>query len=205
MKEILGVVSLAIALVSYSIYITHTIKGSTKPHAVTWLIWALLNGFVFFEQLSVEAGPGAWVTAAASAANFAIFFLALVKGERSITKLDWTCFALTLVLLFSWASINNPTISVFLAVVIFMIGFIPTLRKSMRNAHEETVVTYALNGLKFFIALTALTTISVASVLYPLVIGTVNLAFALYLLVARRHQKKHTRKGRHGTKSTRRR
>lgn len=188
MNDLLGIVSLLIAIVSYGLYITHTLRGSTKPHAITWLVWSLLHGFVFFEQLSVGAGPGAWVTAGASVANFVIFLLALVKGERTMTRLDWICLVLTVILLLSWSQIGDPTIAVFLAVAIFLIGFVPTLRKSTRRAHEETATTYGLNALKFFIAIAALSSFSVASVLYPLVLGVVNGGFALYLIVARRYQ-----------------
>ena len=73
MNELIGLISLAIAVISYSLYITHTLKGYTKPHAITWLVWGLLNGSVFFEQLAGGAGPGAWVTAAA----------AVAEGERA--------------------------------------------------------------------------------------------------------------------------
>ena len=33
MNELIGLISLAIAVISYSLYITHTLKGYTKPHA----------------------------------------------------------------------------------------------------------------------------------------------------------------------------
>ncbi len=185
-QDTIGLVSLGIAIISYTIYITHTVRGSTKPHAITWLIWALLNGFVFSEQLAAGAGPGAWVTGAASIANVAIAGLALFKGERTITHLDWLCLALTSVLLFSWQTIEDPSIAVVLAVIIFMIGFVPTLRKSVTRAHEETATTFALNGIKFLLAIAALSTLSVATVLYPLVLGIANLGFALYLIFMRR-------------------
>jgi hypothetical protein len=186
----IGVLALVIAVISYTIYITHTLKGWTKPHAITWLVWALLNGFVFGEQMVAGAGPGAWVTGGAAIANLLIAGLALFKGERSITYLDWLCLALTAVLLLSWQSIDDPSIAVLLAIAIFMIGFIPTLRKSARSAHEETATTFALNGIKFFLAVAALSTISVATVVYPLVLGTVNISFAIYLVWARRYQTK---------------
>jgi hypothetical protein len=188
--DVIGILALVIAIISYTIYITHTLKGWTKPHAITWLVWALLNGFVFAEQLAAGAGAGAWVTGAAAVANILIAGLALFKGERSITHLDWLCLALTVALLLSWQSIDDPTVAVLLAIAIFMIGFIPTLRKSAKSAHEETATTFALNGVKFLLAIAALSTISVATVVYPLVLGLVNISFAVYLIWARRYQKK---------------
>ncbi|MAU34178.1 hypothetical protein CL689_05890 [Candidatus Saccharibacteria bacterium] len=190
MNELIGLISLAIAVISYSLYITHTLKGYTKPHAITWLVWGLLNGSVFFEQLAGGAGPGAWVTAAAAVANLFIFGLALRLGERTVTRFDWVCLALVGVLLLTWALIADPVIVVFLAITIFLLGLFPTLRKSATQAHEETASTYALNGFKFFLALLALNTITVTTALYPLVLFLVNCGFALYLVVARYYQGK---------------
>jgi hypothetical protein len=201
--DILGLVSLAIAILSYSVYIAHTVQGTTKPHAITWLVWSSLHGFVFIEQMAAGAGAGAWVTAAAALANFCIAVLALFKGERNITRLDWLCLALTAMLLASWSLITDPLIAVVLAVAIFLVGFIPTVRKSTRKAHEETATTYLLNGVKFMIALAALGTLSLTTVLYPLTLGIVNIGFAVYLVLARQRQKK---KGAYrGTKRSRRR
>lgn len=188
MNDVIGLISLAIAVVSYGIYIRNTLSGHTKPHAVTWLIWSLLNGFVYLEQSLNGAGPGAWVTCGAAIANFVIFLLALRQGERHVTRFDWVCLALVLGLLVSWSNITDPNLAVLLAIVIFITGFIPTLRKASKNAHEETALTFGLNGLKFFLALLALEVVTITTALYPLTLFVVNSAFALYLLIARRRQ-----------------
>lgn len=188
MSELIGIVALLLAVVSYGLYIRNTLTGHTRPHAVTWLIWATLNGFVFSEQLIGGAGPGAWVTGGAAAANIVIFILALRFGERSIARLDWLCIALVGVMLTFWFQIDDPTISVVLAVIISALGLLPTIIKSTRNAHEETALTFALNGIKFLLSLTALTTVTVATALYPLALFVMNTGFAIYLIVARHVQ-----------------
>lgn len=188
MNELIGLVSVGIAVISYGLYISHTLIGRTKPHAVTWLIWSLLNAFVFIEQTINGAGPGAWVTGGAALANFVIFLLAMKRGDRHVTPFDWVCLALVMVLLVSWSRIADPNLAVLMAILIFIIGFIPTLRKASKNAHEETAMTFGLNGFKFFLALLALQAVTMATALYPLTLFIVNSAFALYLLIARRRQ-----------------
>lgn len=188
MNDALGIIAVAVAVVSYGAYIRNTIKGDTKPHAVTWLIWALLNGFVFLEQMIGGAGPGAWVTGFASFANLVIFLLAVRRGERHVTIFDWVCLALVLGLFVFWSRISDPDTAVLIAIVIFLAGLIPTLRKASKNAHEETALTFGLNGVKFFLALMALEIVTVTTALYPLTLFVVNSAFALYLLIARSRQ-----------------
>ena len=188
MTGTLGLISIAVAAVSYTVYFRNTAMGLTKPHAMTWLIWSMLNLFVFYEQFLAGAGPGAWVTGVAALANFSIFIFALAKAERNITRFDWICLLFVIALLIFWAQISDPALAVVVAIAIFLAGFFPTMRKASKNAHEETALTFGLNGLKFLIALFALSTISITTALYPLSLFIVNSAFALYLLIARRRQ-----------------
>lgn len=179
---ILGILTIIIAVCSYGLYFRDMFRGATKPHGLTWLIWAVLNGLMWYQQVQLGAGPGAWVTAVAATANLLICISAFVYGERTITRFDWLCGGLALVAISAW--LNNPQgiTSTILACLVFIIGLIPTFMKSLRNAAEETAATFALNGLKFFIALFALQVFSPATALYPFVLFIVNGSFALFLV-----------------------
>ena len=181
MGSYLGIVTIIIAVVSYSIYIRDILKGNTKPHGFTWFVWALLNSYIFFQQIHHDAGAGAWVTGVAGVANLFIFLLALKYGERNITKLDWLCLMLALVAFAVWIVNSDIVLSVVLACSVFVLGFIPTLRKSIKRAQEETALTFGLNSLKFMIALFALSSFSIVTALYPFVLCVINGLFAVFL------------------------
>src|SRR5690349_16901377 len=91
-KEWLGIISVAITLASLMPYLYYTLKRRIKPHAFSWIIWALLTAIGFAAQYSENAGPGAWATAAACVACTAIAVLSLFYGERQITRSDWAAF-----------------------------------------------------------------------------------------------------------------
>jgi MFS superfamily sulfate permease-like transporter len=197
MNDLFGIIAVAIAILSYAVYIASTLRGKAKPHAISWGVWATLSGFVFFEQLANQAGPGAWVTACAAIGNGVIFLLALWKGEKSIHRLDWLCLALVTLLLIFWQKLTDPTASIGFAVAIVLLGFIPTIRKVKKNPYGESVTAFVLNCAKFGVALLALDAFTIATALYPAAIGVVNLLFALYLLYEQAiHRKKHTKKRR---------
>ncbi|TAL14642.1 hypothetical protein EPN95_02250 [Patescibacteria group bacterium] len=181
MSAFLGYLTILIAIVSYSFYIHDVFGHKTKPHGFTWFTWALLNTFIFYEQVIHGGGPGAWVTGVAAIANTVIFFLAFKYGERNITKLDWFCLVTALFALGIWWINSDAVLSVILACAVFVIGFIPTFRKSLHRAHEETAITFALNSLKFLIALFALNAFTLTTALYPLVLFVVNGFFAIFL------------------------
>lgn len=186
---LLGIITLVIAAISYSFYIRDTLKGKTKPHAFTWGIWGVLNIFIFYGQVDGGGGPGAWVTAATAMANILIFLLAFKYGKTNITKLDVACAIIAVTALCLWCFSGDIAISVILSCVVFILGLIPTIVKSIRSAHEETAVTFALNASKFLIALFALQTISLETALYPAVLFIVNGCFAGYLFYSQRQGK----------------
>lgn len=179
----LGVITIIIAIVSYSIYLHDVFTGKTKPHGFSWFTWSILNSFIFYQQVVNGGGPGAWVTAVAALADAIIFLSAFKYGERNITKLDWTCLIVALIALAAWRLNSDPVLSVILASSVFVIGFIPTIRKSFKNARQETLATFSLNSLKFLIALFALDTVSITTALYPFVLFVTNGVFALFLFL----------------------
>lgn len=190
MELIIGIVAVVLALTSYTLYITHTLQRKTKPHAMTWLVWSGLNFFVYAQQVTAGAQEGAWVTLGAGFGSGLIFLLSLHYGERSVTRLDWLSFALIGVMLLWWAQSGDPVLSVIIVIVIFLAGFLPTLRKASKNAFEETATSYALNGAKFLLSFIALGSITFVTAAYPLMLFVINTGFAVYLLLMRRYHKK---------------
>ncbi len=186
---ILGFVTIILAIVSYSLYITDVLRHKTRPHGITWLIWSVLNIFIWYEQYTGGAGPGAWVTALTAGANFFIFLLSLRYGNNRITLLNIACLIGAAIALGIWLSGGSSVLSVCVASITFVIGFIPTIAKSVRYAHEETIMTFALNSLKFLLALFALETVTLVTSLYPFVLFIMNGLFVLFLLFARRKRK----------------
>jgi hypothetical protein len=186
MNLLLGILSLVIAIISYSIYFKDMFRGRTKPHGFTWLIWAALNGLIFYQQLTHDAGPGAWVTGFAAIVDGIVFVSSLKYGSRNVSYFDWMCLLLAGIAILVWVYSVDSALSVILASSTFAIGFIPTVRKSFARPGEETAITFGLNGIKFLIALLALTTISITTALYPFVLFVLNISFAIFLLIHRK-------------------
>ncbi|MDN5274675.1 MAG: hypothetical protein JWP06_576 [Candidatus Saccharibacteria bacterium] len=182
---ILGFLTLFLAIVSYSLYFRGIFKGNTRPHGVTWFIWSALNALVFYQQLTHDAGPGAWVTGAAAVANFCVFLFSFKYGERTVTRFDQACLVLAGVSITSLIYNMGSDLSVILASTTFIIGFGPTLYKSFRKPLEETAATFGLNSIKFLIALFALSSFTITTAVYPTVLFIVNAFFAVFLFVRR--------------------
>lgn len=182
----LGVFTILISFVSYGIYVRAIWRGKAKPHAFTWLIWALLNIVVAVEQVSHNAGPGAWSTMIAAGASIVIFLLTMRSGSHSIRRLDVVCLITALVALYIHATATSSEVVVALAALVFAIGFIPTFRKAYRTPHKEKMITFALNGTKFMLAIFALSSVTFVTAVYPITLMVLNYTFVIFLLFRRR-------------------
>lgn len=189
-KSFIGAITIALAVLSYGLYFRNIFRHKTKPHAISWLVWAALNGVTFLTQRSNGAGAGGWITGFSAYAALLIFIASIYYGEKKITALDWYCVAGALVTLSFWYENKQGVTAVIFASLTFIIGFIPTFRKSFFKPRQETAATFAINGLKFLLAIIALDTLSLANVLYPAVIAAMNFGFVA-LLVLRRVQLYH--------------
>lgn len=185
-KILLAGIAMIIAVVSYFYYFRDIFAGRTKPHAFTWLVWASLTTIGFAGQLSDNGGSGAYITGITAVVSFVIFFLALFRGEKEVTQSDWFSLGGAAAALLLWLLTDNPLLAVILITLVDFLGFVPTIRKSIRKPHEETLISYALAGLKFMLAIIALDNYSVVTVLYPASLVFANLLFVLLLISKRR-------------------
>jgi len=183
---VLGALAVAIGLVSYVPYFRDIIRGTTKPHPFSWFVWGLVSGIAFLAQVVENGGPGAWATGVTSFSCIAISVFAFSRGEKSITRFDWFCFAGALMGIVLWKVTDNPLSAVIIVTVVDALGFAPTFRKAYVRPYEETLLTYVLSCLKWGLGLIALTSVNLTTALFPGAIFLMNLTFVAMVAVRRR-------------------
>lgn len=186
MKEIIGIIAVILTFVGYVPYIRDTLKGKTKPHVYTWLIWGLVSAITFALQMSDNAGPGAFVNLAAASVCILIVILGFKQGDHDLTTSDTIFFVGALLSLGIWLIADQPVISVLLISVIEHLGFIPTIRKSWNKPYSETLITYEINTFRFSLAILAIENYSIITTLSPVMWMFGNGFFAIFLIARRR-------------------
>jgi len=190
LKDIIGIVAIALTFIGYVPYIRDVINGKTHPHVYSWFLWGFLTFIAFALQVTANAGIGAYVTLAASLMCTVVFILGMrSSGKKDITKLDTVFFLLALVALGFWLIAKQPVISAILATGIDLLGFAPTIRKSWNKPHSETLSFYFLNTIRFMLAVISLQTYTIVTALYPVAWVFGNGLFALMLLIRRKQIK----------------
>lgn len=184
-QMVLGGVALILGLFQYFPYIWDVLKNKTKPHAFSWFAWSLPTIIVFFAQMADDGGPGVWATGLTAFLCTVIFVLSLFKGEKDIRFLDWLSFAFSLVGIALWFVTKNPLWAVILTTAVDLIGFIPTIRKSILKPGEETQSTYFIGGLKWVFSVAALSNLSLITLIYPIGMIVGNWGFIAFLTYRR--------------------
>ena len=96
MNEIIGGITVVVAVLTYLPYLRDTIRGKVTPHPFTWIIWVTLTAIAYAAQVSDNAGPGAWMNAAVLAICVFIILFSFKNGFDHITRFDTGVFGIGL-------------------------------------------------------------------------------------------------------------
>lgn len=184
---LIGMLAVAIALVSYVPYIRDILRGATKPHPISWIAFATLMGITFAAQLVTGAGPGAWVTGISAIAVLAIAIFAMIHGGVEIVVFDWVCLFAAFLGIVLWRITSDPFHAVLIVTITHMIATGPMLRKAYLKPFEETMSLFILSIAKFVVGFFAFTSFSLTNTLYPSFIIAINVVL-ISILVYRRKQ-----------------
>jgi hypothetical protein len=184
--NIAGVVAVVCTLAANAIYIRDTLRGKTRPHLFTWLVWAIVSGVA-----AVLAFVGGAFVSAAILGNagfwcFVTSLLALRYGERDITQSDWAMFLSALAIIPCWAITKEPLVAAVLASAIDIFGYGPTFRKAWHKPQEENLKAFSIDSVLWTFSLFAVSPYTLATGLYPTVIFLMNAALVLMLILRRR-------------------
>jgi hypothetical protein len=183
---VLAILATIIGFVGYVPYFRDIFKGKTKPHIFSWFVWGLLIGIDFVVQITRGGGAGSWVTGFSSVVCLTIAALALVRGEKEITRADWICFVVGIIGIILWFFTKNPFLTVVLIAITDAVAFIPTFRKTYKKPYEETLMSYVCTTLKWVIGVAALRSLTVTIALYPVSLVLTNSIFISMVIWRRR-------------------
>jgi hypothetical protein len=184
-KDIMGTLSVAIALFSYALYVWKTFRAHARPHPLSWLIFGVLSGTGFLIQLDQSAGAGSWVMGVTAAVCFMLCLIGLWQGERTFPWYEWAFLAAAAIVFAFYLWSQQPAASAILASIVNVLGFGPTLTKAWSRPHSDSASTFMLNGLKFVPSLFAMDSVTIATCVLPASLVVTNLAVAA-IIAARR-------------------
>jgi hypothetical protein len=185
--SILGLLSALIFVVADIPYLRDTIKGTTKPHRVTWGVVVFLNVVGFANQFASGADNSLWIFAAAVVMTTSIFIASLkngVGGQSNSDIFSLTTCSLGIIL---WLVFKDPMFSIFANIFVGFVALLPTYKKTKKDPDSETKITWLLGTLSTMLAAISVGELNLLLLLLP-VSSTFLQGYMVYLLYIRPKQ-----------------
>jgi hypothetical protein len=134
----------AIGALGAAVYLRDTLRGTTKPNRVTWLLWAVAPLLAAAVELDEGVGLRTLPT-------FMVGFMPLLVFIGSfhnpasvwkIRRIDYACGAVSVVGTLIWLVTRNGILAISAAIAADFMAGVPTLTKSWTHPETETVHTY---------------------------------------------------------------
>jgi hypothetical protein len=181
----LGVLAGLVGVADTLPYIRDMLRGVTRPHRGTWLIWGVLAIVVCLSQRADGASWSLVMAGSQAVLTAIVFVLAIRRGEGGVSRLDALMIAVAVGGLSGWMLADEPLVATACVVAADSIGVALMLPKTYRDPDSETLVTFALASLAGVLAAAAVAAPDPSLLLYPAYYCVANGLIAL-LIVRRR-------------------
>jgi hypothetical protein len=182
---LLGIAAAVISLVDPIPYIRDILRGRTRPHRGTWLIWSTLGATAFASQLS---DGGSWSLAMIGVQTLTmtlVFLLSIRGGVGGVGAYDLTMIGAAGLGVVGWLLTDQPVVATVFVVVADSIGVALMLPKTWRDPWSETPSMYMLASVSGVLSAAAVGALDVSLLLYPSYFALAN-GLTAWVIVARR-------------------
>lgn len=121
-------------------YIRGTLRGTTKPNRVSWLLWAAVPMIATFAGLASGATWALLPVFMAGFIPFLIFIFSFVNKNAywKLGTLDYICGAVSVLAVILWMLTKEAGIAITFAIIADTLASIPTIVKAWQNPETES-------------------------------------------------------------------
>ena len=144
LTNIAGFISTAIAVYCTIPYIIAILKGKTRPHQLSWLVFVIMNGIVFFSQYFEGGRQSILIALTFFIGSFIVFLLSLKYGTRDTSRWDKLLFGFALAAIALWFFTRSNVLAIWLTVLIDFAATTMMVLKVRADPHSEDPLPWAL-------------------------------------------------------------
>jgi hypothetical protein len=181
LAPVFGVLAGVVGVVDTVPYVRDILRGSTRPHRGTWLIWGMLAIVVCLSQRADGASWSLVMAGTQAVLTGFIFVLAIRWGEGGVTAADGILIAIAAAGMTGWVLVDEPMVATACVIVADVIAAAMMVPKVHRDPGSETLVTFALAGAGGALAVGAVGVADASLLAYPIYYCLVNWAMALFI------------------------
>ena len=162
-------------------YVRDTLRGATRPHRGTWLIWGVLAVVVCLSQYADGASWSLVMAGVQAVLTSLIFALSIRWGEGGLSPAEVVMIAIAFGGVIGWVAVDEPLVATICVVAADLVGAAMMVPKTYRDPESETLVTFAFASLGGALAAGAVGAVDVSLLLYPVYYCVINGALALLI------------------------
>lgn len=155
-------------------YVRDILRGTTRPHRGTRLIWWTLATTALLSQYADGAGWSMLMLLGQAVTTGLTFALSIRRGVGGLSRLDLTITAIAGLGVVGWFVSSTPVIATACVVFADTLGVALMVPKTWRDPASETFSAYALASAAGLLAALAVGTLDASLLLYPLYFFVVN-------------------------------
>ena len=178
---ILGLAAGVVGVLDTIPYVRDTLRGATRPHRGTWLIWGVLAVVVCLSQYADGASWSLVMAGAQAVLTGVIFALSIRHGEGGLRPVEMVMIAVATVGVIGWIVADEPLVATVCVVAADLIGAAMMIPKTYRDPDSETLITFAFASLGGALAAGAVGSLDLSLLLYPVYYCVINAAIALLI------------------------
>ena len=181
LAPVLGLLAGLIGVADTVPYVRDTLRGSTRPHRGTWLIWGVLAVVVCGSQYADGASWSLVMAGTQAVLTMLIFGLSIRRGEGGLSRGELVMFSIAAAGVVGWILADEPLVATACVVAADIVGAALMVPKTYRDPESETLVTFAFASLGGALAAGSVGALDLSLLLYPAYYCAINGALALLI------------------------
>jgi hypothetical protein len=144
MRNVLLIAGALLPLIAAATYTYAIIRGPVRPERMTRFLLAVITGLSFVSLVAGNDHSGMWLALTSFIESLVLWVLSLWRGMGGTNRLDWLCLGLCAVGVGWWLVSGDSFVGLVASIVADLIACIPSLVKTIRLPHTESVWFYLL-------------------------------------------------------------
>lgn len=183
---VVGLAGGLLAMVDPVPYVRDILRGRTRPHRGTWLIWSVLGCTALASQWASDGGWSLVVLSVQAASTTLVLLLSLRHGVGGVSAGELALLGLAGAGLLGWAVSAQPMVATGCVLVADVVGVLLMLPKTWADPWSETPSTFVLASASGVCGTVAVGGLVTELLLYPVYFALVNAVTAAVILGRRR-------------------
>ena len=184
LAALLGVLAGLVGVFDTMPYLRDVLRGSTRPHRGTWLIWSALAVVVCLAQWADGASWSLIMLLTQAVLTTAVFAVAIVHGQGGTTIIELVLIAVAAAGVTGWLLSGEPLVATICVIAADLIAAAMMVPKTYREPGSETLATFvyaSIGGALAAGAVGAADNAAVTLLLYPIYYCLANGAVAILI------------------------